>query len=210
MEIIHILVINFKKIIMKEIFTILLTLISGSTYTRLIPNITSPEQIIWEDIDHVIFVKDENIFEYDILRDDMTKVGERKENEFVGLGDDGNLILCEIEHFAINSKDEFSTVFTIDGKELKFFPTIRPISLKGDTIIAITALDFLEKHYYEIHISDGSMKEISRPGHIESGLGIKKNISGDVWIDLDLQKFGRNIFYELIYSIDWERYNVEE
>lgn len=195
---------------MKEIFTILLTLISGSTYTKLIPNITNPEQVIWEDIGHVIFVKDENILEYDILRDDMSKVGERKENEFVGLGENGNLILCEIEHFVINSKDEFSTIFKIDGKELKFLPTIQPVSLHKDIIIAKTALDFLEQHYYEIHISDGSIKEIPKPGYIESSLGIESDRSGDVWFNLDLRKFLRNIFSELIYTQDWERYNIQE
>ncbi len=195
---------------MKEIFTIILTLISGSTYTRLIPNITSPEQVIWEGLGHVIFVKDENIFEYDIWRDDMSKVGERKENEFVGLGEDENLVLCGIEHFIINSQDEFSTVFRVNEKELKFFPTIQPVSLNGDTILARTALDLLERHYYEIHISDGSMKEIPRPGDILSGLGIKNDISGNVQLNLDLRKFLRNVFYELIYTQDWEEYNVEE
>lgn len=176
---------------MKEIFTIFLTLISDSIYTRLIPNITSPEQILWEDINHVIFVKDENIFEYDILRDDMTKVGERKENEFVGLGEAENLLLCEIEHFVINSKDEFSTVFRISGKELKFFPTIQPISLNGDIIIARTALDFLELHYYEIHISDGSMKEIPRPAVVKSFLYITKDIDGNIFLNLNMKYFLR-------------------
>ena len=181
---------------MKTFFLLFSLIISGETYTKLIPNITNPEQVIWEDIRHVIFVKDENIFEYDILKDGMTKVGERKVNEFVGMGEDGNLVLCEINHFIVNSKDEFSTVFMVNGKELKFFPTIRPISLRGDIIVAKTALDFLEQHYYEIHISDGSMKEIPRPGDIKSGLEIYEDISGDVFIRLDL----RNIFYELIYT----------
>ena len=181
---------------MKTIFLLISLLISGETYTKLIPNITNPEQVIWVDIGHVIFVKDENIFEYDILKDGMTKIGERKLNEFVGTGENGNLVLCEIRHFVISSKDEFSTVFKVNGKELKFFPTIRPISLRGDIIVAKTALDFLEQHYYEIHISDGSMKEIPRPGDIKSGLEIYEDISGDVFIRLDL----RNIFYELIYT----------
>lgn len=181
---------------MKTFFLLFSLLISGETYTRLIPNITNPEQVIWEDMGHVIFVKDENIFEYDILKDGMTKVGERKVNEFVGMGEDGNLVLCEINHFIVNSKDEFSTVFMVNGKELKFFPTIRPISLRGDIIVAKTALDFLEQHYYEIHISDGSMKEIPRPTGIKSGLEIYEDIAGDVFIRLDL----RNIFYELIYT----------
>lgn len=190
---------------MKTFFLLFSLLISGETYTRLIPNITNPEQVIWEDMGHVIFVKDENIFEYDILKDGMTKVGERKVNEFVGMGEDGNLVLCEINHFIVNSKDEFSTVFMVNGKELKFFPTIRPISLRGDIIVAKTALDFLEQHYYEIHISDGSIREIPRPTDIKSGLEIYEDISGDVFIRLDLRKFLRNIFYELIYTHSLER-----
>jgi len=185
---------------MKTFFLLIGLLISGDTYSKLIPNITNPEQIIWEDIDHVLFVKDENIFEYDILKDEMTKIGERKENEFVGFGKDGNLLLCEINHFVISSYDEFSTVFKINGKELKFFPTIQPISLREDVIVAKTALDFLEQHYYEIHISDGSIKEIPRPGYIESGFAIYVDNSGDVLIRLNLREFLRNIFYELIYT----------
>lgn len=185
---------------MKTFFLLFSLIISGETYTKLIPNITNPEQVIWEDIRHVIFVKDENIFEYDILKDGMTKVGERKLNEFVGVGEDGNLVLCEFNHFVISSKDEFSTAFKVNGKELKFFPTIRPISLRGDIIVAKTALDFLEQHYYEIHISEESMKEIPRPGHIKSGLKIYEDNSGDAFIYLDLMSLLRKIFYELIYT----------
>ena len=185
---------------MKTIFLLISLLISGETYTKLIPNITNPEQVIWEDMGHVIFVKDENIFEYDILKGDMVKVGERRKNEFVGIGEDGNLVLCEINHFVINSKDEFSTVFKVNGKELKFFPTIRPISLRGDIIVAKTALDFLEQHSYEIHISEGSIREIPRPTDIKSGLETYEDISGDVFIRLDLRSLLRNLFYELIYT----------
>lgn len=195
---------------MKMLFLLISLLISGETYTRLVPNITNPEQVILEDIGHVILVKDENILEYDILKDEMRKIGVRKVNEFVGLGKDGNLVLCEINHFVINSYDDFSTVFRVNGKELKFFPTIRPISLRGDVIIAKTALDFLEQHYYEIHISDGSIKEIPRPGYIESGFGIYVEDSGNVTIRLDLRILLRNIFYELIYTNSEEGYNLNE
>ena len=177
---------------MKTFFLLFSLLISGETYTRLIPNITNAEQVIWEDMGHVIFVKDENIFEYDILKDGMTKVGERKLNEFVGIGEDGNLVLCEINHFIVNSKDEFSTVFNVNGKELKFFPTIRPISLEGDIIIAMTAMDFLEQHYYEISIARGEIKEIQEPNSSnDSGnkaIYIEVDDWGDVYLNYDTRK----------------------
>lgn len=205
MERIHIQAINLISRIMRTIFLLISLLISGETYTRLIPNITNPEQVIWEDMGHVIFLKDENIFEYDVFKDDMVKIGERKLNEFVGVGENGNLLLCEINHFIINSKDEFSTIFKINGKELKFFPTIQPISFRGDIIVAKTALDFLEQHYYEIHISDGIMKEIPRPAGIQSGLEIYEDTSGDVFFRLNLRNLLRNIFYELIYIYSLER-----
>lgn len=191
MERIHIQAINLISRIMKMIFLLTSLLISGETYTRLIPNVTNPEQVIWEDMGHVIFVKDENIFEYDILTDWMTKVGERKLNEFVGIGEGGNLVLCEIRHFVINSEGEFSTVFKINGKELKFFPTIQPISLRGDIIIAKTALDFLEQHYYEIHILDGSMKEIPKPGYARSPFYINKDSNGNIFLTLNMKDFVR-------------------
>lgn len=201
---IHILVINFKYITMKVIMVLIGLLISGDIHTTLIPNITSPEQIIWADLSHVIFVKDENIFEYDIFNKERVNIGKRNHNEFVGIGEDGNLILCEIEHSIITSTEEFSTVFRIDGKELKFFPTIQPIYLHADMILAKTALDFLEQHYYEIHISDGSMREVPKPAYIDSGLGIYGDEMGNVYMRLDLRRFLRNIYYELIYSKDME------
>ncbi len=191
---IHIRVINLICKNMKTIFLLISLLISGETYTKLIPNITNPEQVIWEDMGHVIFVKDENIFEYDILKDGMTKIGERKLNEFVGIGADGNLVLCEIHHFVISSKDEFSTVFNVNGKELKFFPTIKPILLAGDTIVAKTALDFLEQHYYEIHISDGSIKEVPEPGHPRSFLYISQDYNGDIFINFNPRDYIKYIY----------------
>jgi hypothetical protein len=176
---------------MKTLFLLISLLISGETYTRLIPNITNPEQVIWEDVGHIIFVKDENIFEYDVFKDDMVKVGERRENEFVGIGEDGNLVLCEINHFIISSQDEFSTIFKINGKELKFSPTIRPISLRGNIIVAKTALDFLEQHYYEIHISEGSIREIPRPNNTRSSLYISEDSNGNILLTLNMKDFVR-------------------
>ncbi|HAM96927.1 TPA: hypothetical protein DCP76_04000, partial [Patescibacteria group bacterium] len=113
------------------VISLIAELISGQSHSELIPNISSPQQIIWKDINHVIFVKDADVFEFDIIEKTLENIGKRKPNEFLGLNENGNIVLCGIEHFMINSMEEFSTVFTIDGKELKFFPTIRPIYLKG-------------------------------------------------------------------------------
>lgn len=172
-------------------------LISGQPHRELIPNITNPQQVIWKDMDHIIFVKDADIFEYNIVEKALENVGQRKPNEFVGLDGDKNIVLCVIEHFLINSKDEFSTIFTIDGKELKFFPTIRPISLQGDTIIAMTAMDFLEQHYYEISIASGEMKEIDEPKNIYSSnlenmtLSVQTDGLGNVYLNYDTRELLR-------------------
>lgn len=159
-------------------------LISGQPHRELIPSIVDPQQIIWKDMGHVIFVKDEDIFEYDIVKKTLENIGTRKPNEFVGLDAEKNIVLCGIEHFIINSKAEFSTVFTVNGKELRFFPTIKPIALNGDTIIAKTAMDFLEQHYYEISIANGEMKEIEEPKDTnERVLYMEKDVLGNVYLN---------------------------
>lgn len=174
------------------VISLIFELISGQSHRELIPNITNPQQIIWKDMDHVIFVKDENILEYDITEKSFLNVGTRKPNEFVGLDTNGDITLCGIEHFFINSEDEFSTLFTVKEKDLKFFPTIRPISLNGDIIIAMTALDFLEQHYYEISISSGEMKEIEEPKDIngveDKTLYIEKDILGNMYLNYDTRE----------------------
>lgn len=159
-------------------------LISGQPHRELIPDIINPQQVIWKDINHVIFVKDADIFEYDIVEKTLENIGTREPNEFVGLDENSDIILCGIQHYIINSKDEFSTVFTINGKELKFFPTIKPISLKGDTIIAMTAMDFLEQHYYEISIASGEREEIEKPGDTEDrALYIEEDMHGNAYLN---------------------------
>ncbi len=169
-------------------------LISGQPHRGLIPNIVNPQQVIWKDMDHVIFVKDADIFEYDIAEKTLENIGTRKPNEFVGLDRNKGIVLCGIEHFLINSKEEFSTIFTIDGKELRFFPTIRPILLKGDKIIAMTAMDFLEQHYYEISIESGDMKEIDEPKNIYSSnlenmtLYVQTDVLGNVSLNYDTRE----------------------
>lgn len=170
-------------------------LISGQPHRELIPNITNPQQVIWKDMDHVIFVKDADISEYDVVEKTLENIGTREPNEFVGLDENGNIVLCGIEHFMIDSKDEFSTVFTVNAKDLKFFPTIRPISLKGDTIIAVTAMDFLEQHYYEISITSGDIKEIEEPKNIQGirdkRMYIQKDILGNIYLNYDTRELLR-------------------
>lgn len=164
-------------------------LISGQVHRELIPDIVNPQQILWKDMAHVIFVKDENILEYDITEKSFLNVGTRRPNEFVGLDENGNITLCGIEHFLINSEDEFSTTFTVNGKDLKFFPTVKPISLNGDTIIAMTALDFLEQHYYEISVLSGEMKEIEKPNiTIEKIIYIEKDILGNIYLNYNTRE----------------------
>ena len=171
------------------VISLVAELISGQSHRELIPNISSPQQVIWKDINHVIFVKDADVFEFDIIEKTLENIGKRKPNEFLGLNENGNIVLCGIEHFMINSMEEFSTVFTIDGKELKFFPTIRPIYLKGDIIIAMTAMDFLEQHYYEISISSGELKEIEKPlVNVKKMLYIEEDIYGNVYLNYDTRK----------------------
>lgn len=178
-------------------------LISGQPHRELISNIVNPQQVLWRDMDHVVFVKDADIFEYNIVEKTLKNVGTRKHNEFVGLDENRDIILCGIEHFIINSKEEFSTVFTIHGKELEFFPTIRPISLKGNTIIAVTALDFLEQHYYEISIDSGEMKEIDQPKDIEyQTLYVQKDILGNMYLNYDTRELFRYAIRTLAHLLD--------
>jgi hypothetical protein len=178
-------------------------LISGQPHRELIPNIVNPQQVIWKDMDHVIFVKDADIFEYNTVEKKLENIGTRKPNEFVGLDGNKNIVLCGIEHFLINSKDEFSTIFTINGKELKFFPTIRPISLDSDTILAVTALDFLEQHYYEISIANGEMKEIDQTKDIEyQTLYVQKDFLGNVYLNYDTRELFRYAIRTLKHQLD--------
>lgn len=144
----------------------------------------APQQVIWSNQMDVILVQDEHIFKMNIFTKDIKEIGTRKPNDFVGIDKEGNIILCSIEHFVINSKDEYSTIFKIDEKELKFFPTIRPISFNGNTIIAVTALDILEQHYYEIDVTTGSIKEIPHPAYIKNRYEyIEEDVFGNTYLN---------------------------
>jgi len=130
-----------------------------------IEGISNVQQGIWVNEKEIVFVKDSEILLYNIEDREKKYLTEREGNEFVGIGRDG-VLLCSIEHYEIQSLNEFSTVFKIynkqrdDTKELKFFETIRPIYMNDEVIIAVTALDFLEEHFYKINIESGKYEEI--------------------------------------------------
>ena len=173
MEIIHIQGDNFSKEkmnfnILKLLLSILLTTpIANEFY--LVENIVSPQQVIFLDKENILFVQDENVLKYNINSRSYEKILERKPNEFVGVQSNGEIITCEFEHYIIQSKDEFSTLFRVkdkDGnlvKEMRFFETIRPIYMNEEKIVAVTAMDFLEQHSYKIGMESGEKREIFLP-----------------------------------------------
>ena len=172
-----------KYIFLKEkVFTFLLSLFLSVLpskelmKTEIVENITNPQQVIWVSEDEVLFVKDEDIYKYIVSQHSSHIIAKRKENEFVGVDKEGNILLCEIEHRIISSYDEFSTVFKIKGKELYFFETIRPIYMDAERIVAVTALDFLEKHYYDINIHSGTILEKENTEKKKYLISIERNI----------------------------------
>jgi hypothetical protein len=190
------LIVNFFLSIIAKI-TVNMVVPEEFVDVNMVANITNPQQVIWKSSDEILFVTNGDIWEYDITEKSSKKVGERKGNEFVGLTNDGDIMLCEIEHFTISSYDEFSTKFVVKGlnneeeREMYFFETIRPIYLDSEKILAVTAVDFLETHFYKIDIKSGEMKEVKEP---------KDNIA-PVYIpeDIDIKDiyFGENGDYVL-------------
>lgn len=158
-----------------------------------IENIHNPEQVIWRNSNEVIFVTRGKVYQYIVSENKNTFIREIEPNEFVGMDSDGELISCLFEHFTINSEDEFSTRFTVLEKDLYFFETIRPIHINEEEIIAVTAMDFLEEHFYRIDISNGKMKEIEEP---------KRRI----W-SLDISK---DIYFKKGYVFNNQRYVIED
>jgi hypothetical protein len=145
-----------------------------------VDNITNPQQEIWRGDDKIILVTEKDIWEYIIPERENKYIQQRESNQFVGIDKEGNILLCKIEHFTISSYGEFSTKFTIEKKEgrkeLHFFETIRPIYLSEKKMIAVTAMDFLEKHFYVIDIASGEMKEIEEPKKRKYKLSFPKDI----------------------------------
>jgi len=140
-----------------------------STQFFLVEGITSPQQVLIPNQESILFVQDDQIVQYDLDRRKYEKIGERKQNELVGVGGNGELLLCEFEHFTIYSENEFSSIFKIKNskgdieKEFKFFETIRPVYMNEEYVIAVTAVDFLEQHTYRIERGSGNKKEIFVP-----------------------------------------------
>ena len=153
---------------------------------NMVANITSPQQVIWKSSDEIIFVTDADIWEYSISQDMGRIIGTRETNEFVGVDykkeEEKELLFCKIEHYIISSYDEFSTKFTISRKseeqekEVSFFQTIKPIYMDEEKIIAKTAMDFLQEHFYIIDINTGELKEIEEPKKKRFKLYIPKDI----------------------------------
>ena len=173
-------------LLIKTFWTFLLSLIP-TTYVvdyHIIANITNPQQVVFKNSNEIVLVKDSDILNYDIRQKRLEKIGVREPNDFVGISNDGSIIFCTIEHFIIDSYDDFSTRFTIkklgddSEREMKFFETIRPIYMDDEKIIAITAMDFLEQFQYLIDLNDGSMEEIEIekkrfPVRVPEGIDVK-------------------------------------
>lgn len=148
---------------------------------REIENATSPQQVIWRDDNRILFVLEDELFEYRVDEETLTEIGKRKPNQFLGIGKDDEIIFCDIEHYMISSLDEFSTKFTVripneEDKELYFFETIRPLDINGERIIAVTALDFLEKNFYRIDIENGSKRQIPPLRKVKRTVLVPKDI----------------------------------
>jgi hypothetical protein len=148
---------------------------------REIADVTSPQQVIWRDDNRILFVLEDELFEYRVDEETLTEIGKRKPNQFLGIGKDDEIIFCDIEHYMISSLDEFSTKFTVripnkKEKELYFFETIRPLDINGERIIAVTALDFLEKNFYKIDIEHGEKKQIPQLRKVKRTVLVPKDI----------------------------------
>ena len=146
------------------IIYLLFSLFSQERIEYMLPNIVEVQQVIELVPQKVLLVNEKDILQLDVLSKDIKKLGERGGNEFVGY--DNGLLFCRIEHYIIDSEDEFSTKFTVLDeerdvvKEFQFFETIRPLYLDNNMIVATTAVDFLEKHFYKISVESGEMEEI--------------------------------------------------
>ncbi len=175
------------------IVLILFELMFVHTDRFLVAGIRNPQQVLWRKEYEVILVQDMDMFRLNILTREQQEIGERQPNEFVGLNSNGELMFCEIQHFLIQERDEYSTIFKIYDqernlvKELKFFETIRPLNLFDNNIVAVTALDFLETHYYDISIQSGEYKEREEWLETESEM-LEIDTFGNVYITLERTK----------------------
>jgi len=160
------------------IIYLLFSLFSQERIEYMLPNIVEVQQVIELVPQKVLLVNEKDILQLDVLSKDIKKLGERGGNEFVGY--DNGLLFCRIEHYIIDSEDEFSTKFTVLDeerdvvKEFQFFETIRPLYLDNNMIVATTAVDFLEKHFYKISLDD-----LVRKRNVTT---IREDVFGNVWV----------------------------
>ena len=170
------------------IIYLLFSLFSQERIEYMLPNIVDVQQIIEIAHSRVLLVNEGDILQVDVLGRKVKKVGERNGNEFVGY--DNGLLFCRIEHYIIDSEDEFSTKFTVLDeerdvvKEFQFFETIRPLYLDNNMIVATTAVDFLEKHFYKISVESGEMEEIFLDDLVRKRnvTTIREDVFGNVWV----------------------------
>ena len=173
---------------LKMIIYLLFSLFSQERIEYMLPNIVEVQQVIELVPQKVLLVNEKDILQLDVLSKDIKKLGERGGNEFVGY--DNGLLFCRIEHYIIDSEDEFSTKFTVLDeerdvvKEFQFFETIRPLYLDNNMIVATTAVDFLEKHFYKISVESGEMEEIFLDDLVRKRnvTTIREDVFGNVWV----------------------------
>ena len=173
---------------LKTVIYFLSVLISGERTEYMVANIVDIQQVIYVDIDTALLVNEKEILQLDVLGRKVKKVGERNGNEFVEY--DNGLLFCRIEHYVIDSEDEFSTKFTVLDeerdvvKEFQFFETIRPLYIDNDIIIATTAVDFLERHFYKISVESGEMEEIFLEDLVKKKnvVAVREDVFGNVWV----------------------------
>lgn len=184
---------------LKTVIYFLSVLISGERTEYMVANIVDIQQVIYVDTQRVLVVNEGSVLEVDVLQRGVREIGKRDGNEFVGYGD--GLVFCRIEHYIIQSEKEFSTEFTVLNeqrevvKELSFFETIRPLYIDEDIIIATTAVDFLEKHFYKIDLASGDMEEIflEYVPKKKNFVNVREDVFGNVWVSYSTREITKII-----------------
>lgn len=178
---------------LKAVIYLFSVLISGERTEYIVPNVVDIQQVVYVNPIRVLLVNEGSLLEVDILNRSVKEIGAKEGNEFVGY--DNGLIFCKIEHYIIQSEDEFSTEFVVLDdkrevvKELRFFETIRPLYIDRDIIVATTAVDFLEKHFYKIDIESKDMEEIFLENipRKESVVNVREDVFGNVWVSYSMR-----------------------
>lgn len=140
-------------------------LLGGGYRYGVVGGVRDVQQVVWVSSDRVLFVEERNVYSYSLRERSLKLIEERLPNQYVGVDEKGGIIKCSIEHFTIDSKDDFSTRFTLYPwkRDLLFFETVRPIYMDEEKIVAKTALDFLEEKFFVVDVEKGSIEEIEEP-----------------------------------------------